>query len=176
MGNVLCPRLICKQVLLWFNFLVFFWLGCCPDCLKFTTIITGFRWSFHSLYLTFSCRHGVNDKRLQTFRRGKGSFEKAANMENVLHVDALDHRLKYPIWLPCPTMWSEVGTTRWKTWPLYKEIKIWPNSHGLLAAHDYFSVRVSTTQAQNVLPHLLTHKKECFQCKKCVFNKHPMDF
>lgn len=68
-------------------------------------------------------------------------------MENILNAHALDHRLNMPHMITYPIIKSEVDTTRWKTWSLYKQIKIWPKSRRVLAVYDYLSVQVSTVQA-----------------------------
>lgn len=154
-----------------------FWLGCCPGCLKFTTIITGFRWSFHTSYPTsLADMVWMIRDRLWWFQRGKESFTQAANMENILHADALDRRLNMPYMISYPTMKTEVGTTRWKTWSLYKEIKIWPNLCGVLEHVTIFQSR-SQPCKHKMYSHTFLHtQKKSFQCKKCVFNKHPVDF
>lgn len=175
MGNVLCPGWDENK---FYSDLIFlcFWVGCIPGCFNFTTIITGFRWSFHTLQPTsLADIVWMMRDRLQSFQRGKGFFTKAANTENILHTDVLSHRLNMLYMITYSTMKSEVGTTRWKTWSLYKGIKIWLNSCGVLAAHDCVSVQVSTKQAQNVLPYILLIKMR-FQHKHCVFNKHLVDF
>lgn len=104
MGNLLCPRLEWKQVLLWFNFLVF--SGWAAQAASNSPLPDGL-----SIVYTWPSLADIVwmiKYRLQRFQRGKGSFTKAANMENVLHADVLDHRLKIPylITLPHHVKWS----------------------------------------------------------------------
>lgn len=186
---MLCPRLEWKQVLLWLNVLVFLGWATAQSASN-SPLSDGL-----SIVYTWPSPADVVwmiKDRLQRFQRGKGSFTKAANMENVLHADALDHRLKIPylITLPHHVKWSRHYQIK-KHGPCTKRLKsdlthmdCWKHmtifqSRSQLHKHKMYSHtflhtkrRLYSEKNMSLISVQWTFKTQDFRLGKSVFNNN----